>query len=330
MNPLKKIIPYLDKIMVRFYEDLLSHRHMSDFFENEAHIQRLIQKQKKSFKDSLEDSAQALYERYRRMGVFHYDIKVPAVDFLRSTQIFRTNFIDFTIRELNDINLIRNIDTYFRTADVAMCQGYLERQISIDKRDLMKLIRHYERPDSMKGQVGLSHLKWLLQILEAIEKKDTAMLSDLEYSGCKAHVFLSDQSYISEVPFSNEHLDDLHQRIHIDAKNLFYFIEKKDFPEVLALYSNLLSAYKITLVLLGNHALNLELVKTQTELRKANETIRELEEIIPICSYCHKIRDDKGAWNRLEAYFSGRIKSKFSHGICPKCLKEIEETDNGW
>ena len=41
--------------------------------------------------------------------------------------------------------------------------------------------------------------------------------------------------------------------------------------------------------------------------------------IIPICSYCKQIRDEEGAWDRMEAYLSKHSDAKFSHGICPKC-----------
>ncbi len=47
---------------------------------------------------------------------------------------------------------------------------------------------------------------------------------------------------------------------------------------------------------------------------------KTLKGIIPICSYCHSIRDDQGAWDRVEAYLSKHSDAELSHGICPKCL----------
>ena len=64
-------------------------------------------------------------------------------------------------------------------------------------------------------------------------------------------------------------------------------------------------------------------------LQRALVEIKTLKGIIPICSYCHSIRDDEGAWGKLEAYFSRHSDAEFSHGICPECLTkaldEIEE-----
>lgn len=61
------------------------------------------------------------------------------------------------------------------------------------------------------------------------------------------------------------------------------------------------------------------LQQTIAEKEKALTEIRTLQGIIPICSYCHRIRSDEGAWSRLEAYISKHSEAKFSHSICPEC-----------
>ncbi|MEW6428080.1 MAG: PAS domain S-box protein [Thermodesulfobacteriota bacterium] len=57
-------------------------------------------------------------------------------------------------------------------------------------------------------------------------------------------------------------------------------------------------------------------------LRKATEEIKVLQGILPICSFCKQIRDDKGYWNQLEKYLSEHSEVRFSHSICPDCLRE--------
>lgn len=59
------------------------------------------------------------------------------------------------------------------------------------------------------------------------------------------------------------------------------------------------------------------------ELQNALEQIKTLSGIIPICSNCKKIRDDKGYWEQVEAYVSKHTDAKFSHGICPECIKKL-------
>jgi PAS domain S-box-containing protein len=58
-----------------------------------------------------------------------------------------------------------------------------------------------------------------------------------------------------------------------------------------------------------------------TELQKALADVRTLKEILPICSYCRKVRDDSDYWSHVESYITEHTGSMFSHGICPDCMK---------
>jgi sigma-B regulation protein RsbU (phosphoserine phosphatase) len=51
--------------------------------------------------------------------------------------------------------------------------------------------------------------------------------------------------------------------------------------------------------------------------------VRQLEEMLPICSYCKKIRDDQNYWQQLEGYISDRTGSDFSHSVCPECYTRV-------
>ncbi|MCP4721174.1 MAG: hypothetical protein GY860_17105 [Desulfobacteraceae bacterium] len=64
---------------------------------------------------------------------------------------------------------------------------------------------------------------------------------------------------------------------------------------------------------------NSELEKKNRELEKAFDDINELSGLVPICSNCKKIRDDKGYWNQIESYIERHSQASFSHGICPDC-----------
>ena len=65
-----------------------------------------------------------------------------------------------------------------------------------------------------------------------------------------------------------------------------------------------------------------KLQETVTQLRQALEQIKTLHGIIPICAHCRNIRDDQGAWKRLETYIREHTEAQFSHGICPTCLEK--------
>jgi response regulator RpfG family c-di-GMP phosphodiesterase len=73
----------------------------------------------------------------------------------------------------------------------------------------------------------------------------------------------------------------------------------------------------------------LDVTELWTRLRVAQRILRyttqvqQLEEMLPICSYCKKIRDDRNYWQQLEGYISERTGSDFSHSVCPDCYKQV-------
>lgn len=52
------------------------------------------------------------------------------------------------------------------------------------------------------------------------------------------------------------------------------------------------------------------------------EHIRELQALVPICSYCKSVRKDEDYWQRIEHYMSARTGSEFTHSICPSCYED--------
>ena len=64
-------------------------------------------------------------------------------------------------------------------------------------------------------------------------------------------------------------------------------------------------------------------LQTEQQLRESQGKLQTLSGLLPICSKCKKIRDDKGIWNQIEAYIRQRSDAEFSHGLCPDCIKQI-------
>ncbi len=76
--------------------------------------------------------------------------------------------------------------------------------------------------------------------------------------------------------------------------------------------------------------MHLRLVFTLDVLEKKNEDlartvteVQTLRGLLPICSSCKRIRDDKGYWNQIEACIGKRSEVEFSHGLCPECTKKL-------
>jgi hypothetical protein len=62
-----------------------------------------------------------------------------------------------------------------------------------------------------------------------------------------------------------------------------------------------------------------DLEATARELRHALDQIKTLRGLVPICSWCKRIRDDTGFWQQLEFYLHSHTEAEFTHGICPDC-----------
>lgn len=65
----------------------------------------------------------------------------------------------------------------------------------------------------------------------------------------------------------------------------------------------------------------LEIKALIASLQANKSEANALDSIIPICANCKKIRDGEGTWEPVEAYITRYTTAKFSHGICPECMK---------
>jgi PleD family two-component response regulator len=74
---------------------------------------------------------------------------------------------------------------------------------------------------------------------------------------------------------------------------------------------------------------NQELVHANHELEVALAEVKQLHGLLPICSVCKKVRDDRNYWHQIEIYITQHTEARFSHGLCPDCAarekQRIEE-----
>jgi CheY-like chemotaxis protein len=69
--------------------------------------------------------------------------------------------------------------------------------------------------------------------------------------------------------------------------------------------------------------LQTELACRVRELEEALSQVKTLYDMLPICSYCKNIRDDKNYWHQVESYISKHSEAVFSHRVCPSCFEKI-------
>jgi hypothetical protein len=59
------------------------------------------------------------------------------------------------------------------------------------------------------------------------------------------------------------------------------------------------------------------------ELKDALEQVRTLSGLLPICSWCKKIKNDRGYWQKIEEYIQQHSDVQFSHGLCQDCASKV-------
>ncbi|MGH7233179.1 MAG: hypothetical protein ACREJU_17740 [Nitrospiraceae bacterium] len=92
---------------------------------------------------------------------------------------------------------------------------------------------------------------------------------------------------------------------------------------VLAIVGFLLTPHDVVWIDAVNRTIAIFVIWMTTILsllrKQAEEETKILRGLLPICSYCKKVRDDKGYWKQIEVYIAANSQADFSHGLCPEC-----------
>lgn len=80
----------------------------------------------------------------------------------------------------------------------------------------------------------------------------------------------------------------------------------------------------------GERVVDLEraLAAKVAALEETLTQVRQLKDLLPICMYCKKVRDDQDYWHQIENYIHSHTGTDFSHGICPDCFAQIKRSMN--
>jgi DNA-binding response OmpR family regulator len=77
-------------------------------------------------------------------------------------------------------------------------------------------------------------------------------------------------------------------------------------------------------------ASQLQLLQTNADLRSLNQQledaltrVKQLSGLLPICSYCKRIRNDQNYWEQVDRYVAHHSEAQFTHGICPTCCETV-------
>jgi hypothetical protein len=181
--------------------------------------------------------------------LIHYNIKLPYVDFIKGSDLLREIIIKYSIDNLQSLEVIKDIYDYTKESVSLMSMGYLKCMIRNDRHNIEHIILEIKKESCVKKRdIILSQLIWLKELLEAIYSGDLSFSDKVNKDHCKLDdeffMFMKEHNFVDR-----DYLIDMYQRIHIDAYNIFYFLESDSYQEVLPLYTSLLSVYKLSLMI---------------------------------------------------------------------------------
>lgn len=250
---LNVLLQHTDKAFQRFYDTMLNEPRMKFFFSSQEQINSLIRKQQEHFENSLSMGRDQLKKSYIWLGKLHYDLRIPYVDFMKGTEILEEYFLLQTQGLEPASGLLNEILLYFKIMKSFTAKGYLHRMLRDDKRDLDEFFEQINQSDEsyLPKDVIFKKLYWLRELLEIIE-------SNHEVSFMDPDEFFQDwKSQLQFIaPDKRAFFEGIEKRIVLNTRNLFYFLQKEEYLEILPLYTSLLSVYK--LVLMMNSAITIE------------------------------------------------------------------------
>ncbi|MBN2823871.1 MAG: GGDEF domain-containing protein, partial [Campylobacterales bacterium] len=160
------------------------------------------------------------------------------------------------------IELMHEIFEYFNLMKSFTAKGYLNRMLQEDKKDIeLFFLQTDNDKNHLPKNIILEKVTWLKNLLDAIEHNQEF---DQDGSSKIFNAWIDEIHFISQSKI--EFFRNLEERILINTKNLFYFIKKEDYFEILPLYTSLLSIYKLTLMM--NNAMTVEYASNVIENMK--------------------------------------------------------------
>lgn len=249
---LHKIIPLTDGAFETFYNTMLKDSRLSIFFENEEQISALRGKQKSYFIASLEMSRDEMRDTYIRLGEHHYLLKIPYSDFIKGSEILQEHFILTSYKADASEGLVSEIYDYFKMIKAFTAKGYLNKMLEEDSKDIELFSENIDTIDQtyLPNKVTLNKINWLKGLLNAVKHdRDWSEETKLYFKIWKKELrFIPENKRVF--------FQEMEERILYDTQNLFYFLQKQEYTEILPLYTSLLNIYKLSLIM--NNALTIE------------------------------------------------------------------------
>jgi DNA-binding response OmpR family regulator len=198
-----------------------------------------------------------------------------------------------------------------------------------DNTDNLRLLSNilkkegYEVRPANSGKIALSAINAKIPTLILLD----IMMPDMDgYQVCNELKSKKDTQDISIIFISA--MDDIAEKVKAFSLGCVDYITKPfQEEEVLARVKTHLAMETLKKDLKEkNSFLEIEVSKRKQlilDLQEALDNVKTLSGMLPICSNCKKVRDDKGYWKRIDSYLQNNTDATVTHGICPECTEEL-------
>jgi diguanylate cyclase len=236
----------LDAVFEEFYDSMLSNPDFSVFFKDKEQIKSLVDRQKKFLLDTMESDDDVIKQRYIALGEMHHRINVPYIDFMAGMGILERGIIHSIVLQNTQRGLLDFSFKFFHHIRAFTAKGYLNKMLCDDIADIDLYLSHINRATEIDTLLATERIIWLKDILRSIKvgNRSTAPSFNMP-EGIANQISAATKGD----PVLSRYTDDISARMEINARNLFFFLEKESYEEVLPLYRELMSIYKLTLML---------------------------------------------------------------------------------
>lgn len=238
----------LDAVFGKFVDTMLSNRDFSNFFRDEEQIKSLVVRQKQFILSLIEVPDDELKERYVKLGELHYDIKLPYVDFMVGVNILQEGFTHAIVECGQPIELLDETSQFFRLIRTFTARGYLNRMLEADIRDIDLYLSQVQRAADIDISLSTERMIWLKNIIIAIKMEDRAAVPA---PGIPSDILDAIKAATHGDQILMNYVMGIVSRMEVDARNIFYFLDQRSYEEVLPLYGELMSIYKLCLMLIN-------------------------------------------------------------------------------
>ncbi len=250
----------LNDVFSEFYDTILSSPDMAVFFKNDEQIRSLIEKQKTFLLETILLEDDEIRSRYISLGEMHHNLKIPYADFSASVSILEQAIIQNIVKnEKSPSKIINHTFHFFRLVRAYTAKGYLNLLLESDIRDIDRYLSNVNSTTNVDSVLATERIIWLKNVIFAIKVENRAAAPSLQTPPEIIDIIKVATRKDDEI---QHYALDMTSRIELTARNIFFFINKKSYGEVLPLYKELMSIYKLTLMLVNV----MTVITTESEL----------------------------------------------------------------